>query len=35
MEIKKETNNIFDFEYEDFELDGYEYHPHIPAPVAI
>jgi len=27
--------NIFDFTYDDFELQGYEYHPGIRAPIAI
>ena len=30
-----EIKNIFEFEFEDFELLGYEPHPHIPAKVAI
>ena len=25
----------FDYEFEDFEITGYESHPHIKAPVAI
>ncbi len=29
------VRSIFDFAYEDFELAGYEPHPHIPAPVAV
>ena len=28
-------NNIFDFVYEDFELQGYESHSAISAPVAV
>ncbi len=35
MKINPEVNNIFDFRYEDFELVGYEAHPHIKAPVAV
>jgi len=35
MEINPEVNNIFDFAYEDFALQGYAPHPHIKAPVAI
>ncbi len=35
MKINKQISNIFDFKYEDFELTGYEAHPHIKAPVAI
>ena len=35
MRINESVNSIFDFRYEDFELTGYEAHPHIPAPVAV
>jgi thymidylate synthase len=35
MEINPEVRSIFDFHYEDFTLDGYDPHPHIPAPVAV
>ena len=28
-------NSIDDYAFEDFEIIGYEHHPHIPAPVAI
>jgi len=35
MKINKDVKNIFDFKYEDFELVGYESHPHIKAEVAI
>ena len=27
--------NIFNFKYSDFELCGYEPHPHIKAPIAV
>ena len=27
--------NIDEYVYEDFELIGYEHHPHIAAPVAV
>jgi len=33
--INPEVRSIFDFKYEDFELTGYEPHPHIAAPVAV
>ena len=33
--INKETDNILDFDYEDFSLEGYEPLPHISAPVAV
>ena len=35
MRINPEVTNLFDFVYEDFELVGYESHPHIKAPVAV
>ncbi len=35
MTINPQIKDIFDFSFEDFELQGYEADPHIPAPVAI
>ena len=35
MRINEAVTNIFDFKYEDFELVGYQAHPHIKAPVAV
>ncbi|MGL4613221.1 MAG: thymidylate synthase [Shewanella sp.] len=35
MTILRKPESIFDYRFEDFELSGYEYHPHIKAPVAI
>ncbi|MCF2948659.1 thymidylate synthase [Paraglaciecola aquimarina] len=35
MIINPSIDNIFDFKIEDFELTGYEAHPHIKAPIAI
>lgn len=35
MNIKKEITDILELEYEDFSLENYESHPHIPAPVAV
>lgn len=35
MKINPAVKNIFDFRYEDFELVGYEPHPHIKAEVAV
>jgi thymidylate synthase len=35
MEINPEVGSIFDFVYSDFELKGYEPHPHIKAEVAV
>lgn len=33
--IKRKPDSIFDYKYEDFELIGYQAHPHIAAPVAV
>lgn len=35
MTILRKPESIFDYRFEDFELSGYECHPHIKAPVAI
>lgn len=35
MRLNPEVRSLFDFDYEDFELHGYEPHPHIAAPVAV
>ncbi len=35
MRINPAVKNIADFVYEDFSLEQYDPHPHIPAPVAI
>jgi thymidylate synthase len=35
MWINPEVKSIFDFQYEDFRLENYTPHPHIPAPVAV
>jgi thymidylate synthase len=35
LQINPHVKSIFDFQYEDFELVGYQAHPHIKAPVAI
>ncbi|EDF0871286.1 thymidylate synthase [Salmonella enterica subsp. enterica serovar Enteritidis] len=33
--IKRKPDSIFEYKYEDFELVGYQAHPHIAAPVAV
>jgi len=35
MGINPEINSIFDFKYEDFELQNYESHPSIKAPISV
>jgi thymidylate synthase len=35
MKINPDVKDIFEFKFEDFELQDYQYHPHIKAPVAV
>tara|TARA_R110001592_G_scaffold101249_2_gene286502 strand:+ start:705 stop:1499 length:795 start_codon:yes stop_codon:yes gene_type:complete len=35
LKIKRKPTDIFSYTYEDFEIVGYEAHPHIKAPVAV
>ena len=35
MKINPDIKSIFDFRFEDFELIGYQAHPHIPGAVAV
>jgi thymidylate synthase len=35
MKINPDVKSIFDFKYEDFELIGYDPHPHIKAAVSV
>nr|AIA11999.1 S4 domain protein [uncultured bacterium] len=35
MKINPSVKSIFEFDYSDFELSGYEPHPHIKAEVAV
>lgn len=35
MKINPQVDRIFDFQYEDFELLNYQYHPHIKAEVSV
>ena len=35
LRIKRKPDSIFDYEYEDFELVNYQFHPSIKAPVAV
>jgi len=33
--IKRKPDSIFDYRFEDFEFEGYQYHPSIKAPIAV
>ncbi|MEJ2767712.1 thymidylate synthase [Mycetohabitans sp. B46] len=33
--IKREPDSLFDYRFEDFEIAGYDPHPHIAAPIAV
>ena len=35
MIINPDVKSIFDFKYEDFQLEGYDPHPHIKADVSV
>ena len=35
MKINPDVKSIFDFKYEDFTLEGYDPHPHIPGRVSV
>lgn len=35
MKINPAVKDIYSFNYEDFELENYTFHPHIKAPVAV
>ncbi len=35
LHVNPHVTSIFDFEYEDFGITGYDPHPHIKAPVAV
>jgi thymidylate synthase len=35
LRIRRRPPTIYDYRFEDFELIGYDPHPHIPAPVAV
>tara|TARA_B100000965_G_scaffold51069_2_gene37931 strand:- start:1585 stop:2379 length:795 start_codon:yes stop_codon:yes gene_type:complete len=35
MKINKKINDIFSFQYDDFELVDYKFHPHIKAEVSV
>jgi thymidylate synthase len=33
--IKRKPDSILDYQFEDFEIVGYDPHPHIAAPIAV
>jgi len=35
MKVNPAVRSIFEFRFEDFELEGYQSHPAIPAPIAV
>jgi thymidylate synthase len=35
MRLNGTVKDLFAFAFEDFTLEGYDPHPHIPAPVAV
>ena len=35
LKINPNIESLFDFSFEDFELTGYDPHPHIKAPVSV
>ena len=35
LNIKRKPDSLFDYDFEDFEIVGYESHPHIKEPVAV
>ena len=35
MNLNPDVKNLFDFRFEDFELQNYQHHPHIKAPISV
>jgi len=35
MRLNPEVKDLFAFRYEDFTLEGYDPHPHIPGNIAV
>ncbi len=35
LKINRKPNSIFEYKFEDFEIEGYDAHPNIKAPIAV
>jgi len=35
IQLNKEIKDLFQFQYEDFQILNYHHHPALPAPVAV
>jgi thymidylate synthase len=35
MTINPDIDDLFAFSFDDFELQDYQHHPHIAAPIAV
>jgi thymidylate synthase len=35
MILNPDVKSLFDFQFEDFQLEGYDPHPHIKAEVSV
>jgi thymidylate synthase len=35
LKIKRKPESIFDYEYDDFEIEGYQAHEHIKAAISV
>lgn len=35
LRLRRRPASIFEYEYEDFEIEGYQCHPAIPAPISV
>ncbi|MDG9670721.1 thymidylate synthase [Hahella sp. CR1] len=35
LQVRRKPASLFEYEFEDFEITGYDPHPHIKAPVAV
>ena len=35
LHIKRLPQSLFEYQFDDFEIQDYDPHPHIPAPIAV